>query len=584
LPADVANDSTSKELVLASEEELALATSSVSTSAASSEVRSDALEEDEEPASRLSLSRSSSRLSLSAIDLADGSKKVLSHNEKKFFKAIQEDNVEVIRTLLTTKSFQLSKTYEDGENALLYALRKGKGAVAKFLLDEGADSLAANKRGKNCLHYAARGDFKRELQDALVSSEAITIINDVDEAGETPLVAAIRSGNVQFAKLLVSQETCDVNLADKELISPLMRACIKRHAGMVLLLSDTGRLCFDQVDKVDLHSPSHPNPLALLIVFLSFLAEWPHRIALRRLQQRAKHRHAAQAEWCLHADRGHGETPPSPPQLTMTARQDCKLPIDYSADPEITAELAEVISAPPEKSEPEPELSLTFLSPTAVPAPQSLVPPNSCAAEVVDGIPALIPDVLDAAAFEALLRQGNNAALFPAELVAAMKDPTASITRDELLEQCAGTDVFLTHDWGIDQFGRDNHMRVLRVNEALKKLGIVTWFDKDRMDGDVIQQMCDGIERTQLVVTFITQVEVPSNFSSFSQFLLFSATCRRSTATAAMTTVGSSSSTRSAARPPRTCWRWSWRSAAWPARSGRGRWAWHWVARSSSTT
>lgn len=87
-----------------------------------------------------------------------------------------------------------------------------------------------------------------------------------------------------------------------------------------------------------------------------------------------------------------------------------------------------------------------------------------------------------------------------------MKDADGCISRDKLLEHASRTDVFLTHDWGYDQYGRDNHKRVLRLNEALKKMGIVTWFDKDRMEnGDIIEQMSNGIENTQYVVTFITQ-------------------------------------------------------------------------------
>lgn len=42
---------------------------------------------------------------------------------------------------------------------------------------------------------------------------------------------------------------------------------------------------------------------------------------------------------------------------------------------------------------------------------------------------------------------------------------------------------FLTHNWGNDAHGRDNHKRVSIVNENLKKAGFTTWFDSDRMTG-----------------------------------------------------------------------------------------------------
>ena len=37
------------------------------------------------------------------------------------------------------------------------------------------------------------------------------------------------------------------------------------------------------------------------------------------------------------------------------------------------------------------------------------------------------------------------------------------------------TDVFLTHDWGVDQA---NHKRVAQINTALKAKGLITWFDE----------------------------------------------------------------------------------------------------------
>ena len=67
------------------------------------------------------------------------------------------------------------------------------------------------------------------------------------------------------------------------------------------------------------------------------------------------------------------------------------------------------------------------------------------------------------------------------------------------------TDVFLTHDWGTDEHGRNNHDRVSKVNTALKQLGYKTWFDSDRMTGDIIDKMCDGIDKTKIIIVFVTK-------------------------------------------------------------------------------
>jgi ribosomal protein L40E len=67
------------------------------------------------------------------------------------------------------------------------------------------------------------------------------------------------------------------------------------------------------------------------------------------------------------------------------------------------------------------------------------------------------------------------------------------------------TDVFLTHDWGEDELKRSNHERVSRVNKALQQKGLRTWFDEERMNGNIRDKMAEGIEETKIVVAFITE-------------------------------------------------------------------------------
>lgn len=65
--------------------------------------------------------------------------------------------------------------------------------------------------------------------------------------------------------------------------------------------------------------------------------------------------------------------------------------------------------------------------------------------------------------------------------------------------------VFLTHDWGEDDKGRNNHVRATRLNEWLKARGVSTWFDSDKMQGNVVQQMCDGIDASAAVLVLVTK-------------------------------------------------------------------------------
>ena len=63
---------------------------------------------------------------------------------------------------------------------------------------------------------------------------------------------------------------------------------------------------------------------------------------------------------------------------------------------------------------------------------------------------------------------------------------------------------FLTHSWVKDALDRDTHARVSRVNDYLKARGMVTWFDGDRMEGEIVDHMVDGIDKSAVLVVFVT--------------------------------------------------------------------------------
>ena len=63
---------------------------------------------------------------------------------------------------------------------------------------------------------------------------------------------------------------------------------------------------------------------------------------------------------------------------------------------------------------------------------------------------------------------------------------------------------FLTHDWGTDERGRSNHDRVVQLAKRLKERGLPVWLDEHEMTGDIVDQMCSGIDDSDTVVVFIT--------------------------------------------------------------------------------
>ena len=52
---------------------------------------------------------------------------------------------------------------------------------------------------------------------------------------------------------------------------------------------------------------------------------------------------------------------------------------------------------------------------------------------------------------------------------------------------------------------RDNHARVKQINTRLKQAGLRTWLDAERMDGDIAQAMTRAIDKSAVVVCFVTQ-------------------------------------------------------------------------------
>ena len=65
--------------------------------------------------------------------------------------------------------------------------------------------------------------------------------------------------------------------------------------------------------------------------------------------------------------------------------------------------------------------------------------------------------------------------------------------------------VFLNHDWGKDEFGRDNHRTLILIYNALLKHGVLCWFDEARMEGQIVKKMTEGIDQSFLVLAFITK-------------------------------------------------------------------------------
>ncbi len=64
------------------------------------------------------------------------------------------------------------------------------------------------------------------------------------------------------------------------------------------------------------------------------------------------------------------------------------------------------------------------------------------------------------------------------------------------------THVFLSHDWGIDD---NNHHRVQQISDALRRRGLITWIDDERIINEINLKIVDGIDRAECMLAFITR-------------------------------------------------------------------------------
>ena len=80
--------------------------------------------------------------------------------------------------------------------------------------------------------------------------------------------------------------------------------------------------------------------------------------------------------------------------------------------------------------------------------------------------------------------------------------PILQITRQNTINSIIQSDCFLSHNWGEKNI---NHQRVHTINVELQKRGLKTWFDENKIDGNIRYKMAEGIDNTKCVVVFITK-------------------------------------------------------------------------------
>lgn len=122
---------------------------------------------------------------------------------KDLIKAIDGNNPALVNIAL--KSFgKVNAIGEDGDTALMLAVRGGKYKAAKALLKGKADAAIADASGLTVMHVAAAAGEARVMQVLLPAGIGANSLHEAD--GLRPIHRAVLSGNTDAVKTLLNAE------------------------------------------------------------------------------------------------------------------------------------------------------------------------------------------------------------------------------------------------------------------------------------------------------------------------------------------------------------------------------------------
>lgn len=119
------------------------------------------------------------------------------------FKFSEQGNLEGVRQVLFQSSELVNEANEKGQTALFRAAKKGHAAIAKFLLDHGAN------------------------------------VDFVNVKGTSPLIVAAKHGNTECVRLFV-EKGAKLELQDKQKRTALFRATERRRVSVIEFLISKG--------------------------------------------------------------------------------------------------------------------------------------------------------------------------------------------------------------------------------------------------------------------------------------------------------------------------------------------------------
>lgn len=70
---------------------------------------------------------------------------------------------------------------------------------------------------------------------------------------------------------------------------------------------------------------------------------------------------------------------------------------------------------------------------------------------------------------------------------------------------CEIKDIFISHNWGLDSVGIDNHKKCKIIADELILRGYSVWFDENDMVKNIDDKIMEGINNSKIVIVCLTE-------------------------------------------------------------------------------
>lgn len=175
-----------------------------------------------------------------AVPAQSPSGQSLSADDRALIDATRRNDVETARRLIGAGA-NVNAQDESRDSAFLLASAKGRLEILKLTLQAGADLKSTNRYGGTALIPACHHGHVETVRELLKTA---IDVNHVNRLGWTALLETVILGDgtapyIEITRLLVAHKA-DVNLADKQGITPLAHARQRNHREIVTILEAAG--------------------------------------------------------------------------------------------------------------------------------------------------------------------------------------------------------------------------------------------------------------------------------------------------------------------------------------------------------